>query len=129
MILKPNQTKPTQTNPTHPAKVLEFIKHPQRFQQLGARVPRGILLSGPPGTGKTMLARAVAGEAGVPFIATTGSDFAGTTFAGVGTQMVKRLFEKARKLRPCIIFIDEIDTIGRRRGGGDSSLAMDSEST
>jgi cell division protease FtsH len=109
-------------------QVLDFIAHPAKFASLGATIPKGILLVGPPGCGKTLIAKAVAGEAGVPFISLSGSDFTGE-YAGVGTAKVKRLFAAARKHGKCIIFIDEIDTLGRRRSGGDSALAMDSEST
>jgi len=109
-------------------QVLDFVAHPDKFTALGATIPKGILLVGPPGCGKTLIAKAVAGEAGVPFISLSGSDFKGE-YAGVGTAKVKRLFAAARKHEKCIIFIDEIDTLGRRRSGGDSALAMDSEST
>mmetsp|Transcript_45442 Transcript_45442/g.89543 ORF Transcript_45442/g.89543 Transcript_45442/m.89543 type:complete len:275 (+) Transcript_45442:82-906(+) len=109
-------------------QILEFIKNPQRFYDLGATIPKGVLLVGPPGTGKTLMAKAMAGEAGIPFISLSGSDFS-SEWAGVGTAMVKRLFAKARGLGRCIIFIDEIDTIGRRRSGKDSAIAIDSEST
>jgi len=109
-------------------QVLDFVAHPDKFSAMGATIPKGILLVGPPGCGKTLIAKAVAGEAGVPFISLSGSDFKGE-YAGVGTAKVKRLFAAARKHEKCIIFIDEIDTLGRRRSGGDSALAMDSEST
>jgi cell division protease FtsH len=99
------------------AEVVEFLRAPARFKELGARIPKGVLLLGPPGTGKTMLARAVAGEAGVPFISVTGSDFM-EMFVGVGASRVRDLFETARKESPAIIFIDEIDSIGRKRGAG-----------
>jgi cell division protease FtsH len=98
------------------AEVGDFLKHPERFVASGARAPRGFLLTGPPGTGKTMLARAVAGEAGVPFFAMSGSDFV-ETFAGVGAARVRRIFELARKQGQAIIFIDEIDAVGKSRGG------------
>ncbi len=99
------------------AEVIEFLKNPKRFKELGARIPKGILLVGPPGTGKTLIARAVAGEAGVPFISITGSDFM-EMFVGVGAARVRDLFQTARKNAPAIIFIDEIDSIGRKRGTG-----------
>lgn len=98
-------------------ELVEFLKHPQKFIKLGARIPKGILLVGSPGTGKTLLARAVAGEAGVPFFSMSGSDFV-ELYVGVGAARVRDLFEQAKKNHPCIIFIDEIDAVGRRRGAG-----------
>lgn len=98
-------------------EVVDFLKHPKKFQDVGARIPKGVLLVGPPGTGKTMLARAVAGEAEVPFFSISGSEFV-EMFVGVGASRVRDLFEKAKKNAPCIIFIDEIDAVGRRRGSG-----------
>lgn len=98
-------------------EIVAFLKNPQQFNQLGARIPTGVLLSGPPGTGKTLLAKAVAGEAGVPFFPISGSNFV-EMYVGVGAARVRSLFEKAKKAAPCIIFIDEIDAVGRRRGGG-----------
>lgn len=98
-------------------EVVDFLKHPDKFHKLGARIPKGVLLIGPPGTGKTMMARAVAGEAGVPFFSISGSEFV-EMFVGVGASRVRDLFEKAKKSAPCIIFIDEIDAVGRRRGSG-----------
>lgn len=98
-------------------EVVDFLKHPQKFLALGAKIPKGVLLVGPPGTGKTMMARAVAGEAGVPFFSISGSEFV-EMFVGVGASRVRDLFEKAKKNAPCIIFIDEIDAVGRRRGSG-----------
>ncbi|MCH5186495.1 MAG: ATP-dependent zinc metalloprotease FtsH, partial [Oscillospiraceae bacterium] len=98
-------------------ELVEFLKHPQKFIKLGARIPKGVLLVGQPGTGKTLLARAVAGEAGVPFFSISGSDFV-ELYVGVGAARVRDLFEQAKKNRPCIIFIDEIDAVGRRRGAG-----------
>jgi cell division protease FtsH len=98
-------------------EVVDFLKYPERFAEIGARIPKGILLVGPPGTGKTLIARAVAGEAGVPFLSVTGSDFM-EMFVGVGASRVRDLFESARKLGRAIIFIDEIDSIGRKRGAG-----------
>ena len=98
-------------------EVVEFLKHPKKFNDLGARIPKGGLLFGPPGTGKTLLARAVAGEAGVPFFSISGSDFV-EMFVGVGASRVRDLFEQAKKSAPCIVFIDEIDAVGRQRGAG-----------
>ena len=99
------------------AEVVEFLKNPEKFNKLGARIPKGVLLVGPPGTGKTLLARAVAGEAGVPFFSISGSDFV-EMFVGVGASRVRDLFDQAKKNAPCIIFIDEIDAVGRQRGAG-----------
>lgn len=98
-------------------EVVDFLKHPKKFIDVGAKIPKGVLLVGPPGTGKTMLARAVAGEADVPFFSISGSEFV-EMFVGVGASRVRDLFEKAKKNAPCIIFIDEIDAVGRRRGSG-----------
>ncbi len=98
-------------------EVVDFLKNRSKFQAVGARIPKGILLVGPPGTGKTLLARAVAGEAGVPFFSISGSEFV-EVFVGVGASRVRDLFEQAKQNRPCIIFIDEIDAVGRRRGSG-----------
>ena len=98
-------------------EVVEFLKSPKKFNDLGARIPKGVLLFGPPGTGKTLLAKAVAGEAGVPFFSISGSDFV-EMFVGVGASRVRDLFEQAKKNAPCIIFIDEIDAVGRQRGAG-----------
>lgn len=98
-------------------EVVDFLRHPKKFRQVGARIPKGVLLVGPPGTGKTMLARAVAGEAGVPFFSISGSEFV-EMFVGVGASRVRDLFDKAKRNAPCIIFIDEIDAVGRRRGSG-----------
>jgi len=98
-------------------EVVEFLKFPKKFANLGARIPKGVLLVGPPGTGKTMLARAVAGEANVPFFSISGSEFV-EMFVGVGASRVRDLFAKAKKNAPCIIFVDEIDAVGRRRGSG-----------
>lgn len=98
-------------------EVVDFLKHPKKFQDVGAKIPKGVLLVGPPGTGKTMLARAVAGEAEVPFFSISGSEFV-EMFVGVGASRVRDLFEKAKKNAPCIIFIDEIDAVGRKRGSG-----------
>ena len=99
------------------SEVVEFLKYPKKFQQLGARIPKGLLLLGPPGSGKTLLARAIAGEAGVPFFSISGSDFV-EMFVGVGASRVRDLFEQAKKSAPCIVFIDEIDAVGRQRGAG-----------
>jgi cell division protease FtsH len=98
-------------------EIVEFLKDPQKFQRLGGRIPRGVLLVGPPGTGKTLTARAVAGEANVPFFTISGSDFV-EMFVGVGASRVRDMFEQAKKNAPCIIFIDEIDAVGRHRGAG-----------
>ena len=98
-------------------EIVEFLKNPKKYNELGARIPKGVLLVGPPGTGKTLLARAVAGEAGVPFFSISGSDFV-EMFVGVGASRVRDLFEQAKKNAPCIIFIDEIDAVGRQRGAG-----------
>ena len=98
-------------------EIIEFLKDPQKFQKLGGRIPKGVLLVGPPGTGKTLLARAIAGEAGVPFFSISGSDFV-EMFVGVGASRVRDLFEQGKKNAPCIVFIDEIDAVGRHRGAG-----------
>ena len=99
------------------AEIVEFLKEPQKFIQLGARIPKGVLLVGPPGTGKTLLAKAVSGEAGVPFFSISGSEFV-EMFVGVGASRVRDLFEQAKRHSPCIIFVDEIDAVGRQRGAG-----------
>ena len=98
-------------------EIIEFLREPQKFQKLGGRIPKGVLLMGPPGTGKTLLARAIAGEANVPFFSISGSDFV-EMFVGVGARRVRDLFEQGKKNAPCIIFIDEIDAVGRHRGAG-----------
>src|SRR5690349_198458 len=98
-------------------EIIEFLKEPQKFQKLGGRIPKGVLMMGPPGTGKTLLARAIAGEANVPFFSISGSDFV-EMFVGVGASRVRDLFEQGKKNAPCIIFIDEIDAVGRHRGAG-----------
>ena len=99
------------------AEIVDFLKQPKRYIEMGARIPKGVLLIGPPGTGKTLLARAISGEAGVPFFSISGSDFV-EMFVGVGASRVRDLFEQAKKSSPCIIFIDEIDAVGRQRGAG-----------
>lgn len=99
------------------SEIVEFLKNPRKYNELGARIPKGVLLVGPPGTGKTLLARAVAGEAGVPFFSISGSDFV-EMFVGVGASRVRDLFDQAKKNAPCIVFIDEIDAVGRQRGAG-----------
>ncbi|MBR4727949.1 MAG: AAA family ATPase, partial [Clostridia bacterium] len=99
------------------AEIVEFLKDPAKFDMLGARIPKGVLLVGPPGTGKTLLARAVAGEANVPFFSISGSDFV-EMYVGVGASRVRDLFDQAKKNSPSIIFIDEIDAVGRHRGAG-----------
>ncbi|HEY5038065.1 MAG TPA: ATP-dependent zinc metalloprotease FtsH, partial [bacterium] len=98
-------------------EVVDFLKDPKKYQQLGGKIPKGVILLGPPGTGKTLLAKAVAGEAGVPFFSISGSDFV-EMFVGVGAARVRDLFEQGKKHAPCIIFIDEIDAVGRQRGAG-----------
>ena len=98
-------------------EIVDFLKDPSRFQRLGGRIPKGALLVGPPGTGKTLLARAIAGEANVPFFSISGSDFV-EMFVGVGASRVRDMFEQAKANAPCIIFIDEIDAVGRHRGAG-----------
>jgi len=98
-------------------EVVEFLKEPQKFIQLGARIPKGVLLVGPPGTGKTLMAKAVSGEAGVPFFSISGSEFV-EMFVGVGASRVRDLFEQAKRHSPCIVFVDEIDAVGRQRGAG-----------
>ena len=105
-------------------EIVEFLKNPKRFQKLGGRIPRGVLLEGPPGCGKTLLAKAIAGEADVPFFSISGSDFV-EMFVGVGASRVRDLFKQAKDNSPCIIFLDEIDAVGRRRGGGFSSGGHD----
>src|SRR5262245_16186331 len=110
------------------AETIEFLRDPVRFGRLGGRAPRGILLSGHPGTGKTLLARAAANEAGVPFLSVSGSSFQ-EKFVGVGAARVRRLFAEGRKLSPCIIFIDEIDALGRQRGRGNDSASADQDQT
>ena len=106
------------------SELVEFLKNPKRFQKLGGRIPRGVLLEGPPGCGKTLMARAIAGEADVPFFSISGSDFV-EMFVGVGASRVRDLFKQAKENSPCIIFLDEIDAVGRRRGGGFSSGGHD----
>ena len=98
-------------------EVVEFLKKPERFTAVGARIPKGVLLVGPPGTGKTLLAKAIAGEAGVPFFSISGSEFV-EMFVGVGASRVRDLFKKAKENAPCIVFVDEIDAVGRQRGTG-----------
>jgi cell division protease FtsH len=104
----------------HTQEVVEFVKEADRFTALGARIPRGVLLEGPPGTGKTLLARAVAGEAGVPIFSVSGSEFV-EMYVGMGAQRVRELFASAKKMAPSIIFIDEIDAVGRARNSGTGS--------
>src|SRR5690606_22232397 len=105
-------------------EIIEFLKNPKKFQRLGGRVPRGVLLEGRPGCGKTLLAKAIAGEADVPFFSISGSDFV-EMFVGVGASRVRGLFKQAKDSSPCIIFLDEIDAVGRRRGGGFSTGGHD----
>ncbi|MCL3028920.1 AAA family ATPase, partial [Klebsiella pneumoniae] len=99
------------------SELVEFLRDPGKFQRLGGRIPRGVLMVGPPGTGKTLLAKAIAGEAKVPFFTISGSDFV-EMFVGVGASRVRDMFDQAKKHAPCIIFIDEIDAVGRHRGAG-----------
>ncbi|MHC4229393.1 MAG: ATP-dependent metallopeptidase FtsH/Yme1/Tma family protein, partial [Planctomycetota bacterium] len=99
------------------AEIIEFLKNPRKFQRLGGRIPRGVLLVGPPGCGKTLLAKAIAGQADVPFFSISGSDFV-EMFVGVGASRVRDLFKQAKENSPCIIFLDEVDAIGRKRGAG-----------
>ncbi len=101
-------------------EIVEFLKEPKKFKDMGAKIPKGILLYGKPGTGKTLIAKAIAGEAGVPFISMSGSEFI-EMFAGLGASRVRKLFERARKISPCIVFIDEIDAIGSRRTSNSGS--------
>ena len=103
-------------------EIIEFLREPGKFQKLGGRIPKGVLLIGSPGTGKTLLARAIAGEASVPFFSISGSDFV-EMFVGVGASRVRDLFEQGKKNAPCIVFIDEIDAVGRHRGAGQQRLA------
>jgi cell division protease FtsH len=98
-------------------EIIDFLRDPERFQRLGGKIPKGALLLGPPGTGKTLLAKAVAGEANVPFFSMSGADFV-EMFVGVGASRVRDLFEQGKKNAPCIIFIDEVDAVGRHRGAG-----------
>merc|ERR1719197_2224396 len=97
-------------------EVVDFLSNPEKYDKVGAQSPRGVMLEGPPGTGKTLLARAVAGEAGVPFISASGSEFV-EMFVGVGAARIRSLFGEAKKNAPCIVFIDEIDAVGRQRAG------------
>ena len=99
------------------AEIVDFLREPKKFQNLGGKIPKGILMVGPPGTGKTLLAKAIAGEAKVPFFTISGSDFV-EMFVGVGASRVRDMFEQAKKNAPCLIFIDEIDAVGRQRGAG-----------
>ena len=99
------------------AEIVDFLKNPEKYTEVGAKIPKGALLIGPPGTGKTLLAKAVAGEAGVPFLSISASEFI-EVFVGVGASRVRDLFKKAKKNAPCIIFIDELDAVGRQRSQG-----------
>src|SRR5262249_8412844 len=105
-------------------EIIEFLKNPKKFMRLGGRIPRGVLLVGEPGCGKTLLAKAIAGEADVPFFSISGSDFV-EMFVGVGASRVRDLFKQAKESAPCIVFLDEIDAVGRRRGGGFSTGSHD----
>ena len=110
------------------AEIVDFLKNPKKYQQLGGRIPKGVLLAGAPGTGKTLLAKAIAGEANVPFLSVSGSEFV-EMFVGVGASRVRDLFEQAKKHAPCIVFIDEIDAVGRKRGAGISGGHDEREQT
>ena len=110
------------------SEIVDFLKNPRKYEQLGGRIPKGILLAGAPGTGKTLLAKAIAGEANVPFLSVSGSEFV-EMFVGVGASRVRDLFDQAKKHAPCIVFIDEIDAVGRRRGGGFSGGHDEREQT
>src|SRR6478736_7022468 len=101
-------------------EIVDYLRHPEKYRDLGARAPKGVLLTGPPGTGKTLLARATAGEAGVPFFSASASEFV-EMIVGVGAQRVRQLFAEARKVAPAIVFIDEIDSIGRSRSSAQAS--------
>ena len=118
---KPTSPLPMSPGSKRPSKrlqeIVEFLKYPNKFAALGARIPKGLLLVGPPGTGKTLISRAVAGEAGVPFFSISGSEFV-EMFVGVGASRVRDLFEQAKRNSPCIVFVDEIDAVGRQRGAG-----------
>jgi cell division protease FtsH len=116
---------PASTRPRKKSReIIEFLKNPKKFTKLGGRIPRGVLLIGEPGCGKTLLAKAIAGEADVPFFSISGSDFV-EMFVGVGASRVRDLFKQAKENSPCIIFLDEIDAVGRRRGGGFSTGGHD----
>lgn len=124
VVLQPNSTSTTFSDvagcdeaKTELTEVVDFLRNTDKYTEIGARIPKGVLLEGSPGTGKTLMARAIAGEAGVPFISTSGSEFI-EMFVGVGASRVRKLFDKAKELSPCVIFIDEIDAIGRQRGTG-----------
>jgi len=110
------------------AEIVDFLRNPKKYQQLGGRIPKGVLLAGPPGTGKTLLAKAIAGEANVPFLSVSGSEFV-EMFVGVGASRVRDLFDQAKKHAPCIVFIDEIDAVGRKRGVGVSGGHDEREQT
>jgi len=110
------------------SEIVDFLKNPKKYQQLGGRIPKGVLLAGPPGTGKTLLAKAIAGEANVPFLSVSGSEFV-EMFVGVGASRVRDLFDQAKKHAPCIVFIDEIDAVGRKRGAGISGGHDEREQT
>lgn len=101
-------------------EIVDFLKNPKEYTKMGAKIPKGVLLYGKPGTGKTLIAKAIAGEADVPFISMSGSEFV-EMFAGLGASRVRKLFDRARRLEPCIVFIDEIDAIGSRRTNGNGA--------
>jgi cell division protease FtsH len=109
-------------------EVVDFLRHPQKYHDLGARIPRGVLLVGPPGTGKTLMARAVAGEAGVPFFSLSASEFV-QMFVGVGASRVRDLFALAKQVAPAIVFIDELNAVGRRQGAGVGTVNDEREQT
>jgi len=121
-----NDVAGVEESKTELAEIVEFLKSPQKFTQIGARIPKGVLLVGPPGTGKTLLAKAVAGEAGVPFFSISGSEFV-ELFVGAGAARVRDLFEQAKKKAPCIIFIDELDAIGKSRASGSGFMGGNDE--
>merc|ERR1719261_1460278 len=121
-IFSVGKSKPTVITKEAKVEVMElvdFLKNPKRYHDLGAKIPRGALLTGPPGTGKTLLAKATAGEANVPFLSVSGSDFI-EMFVGVGPARVRDLFKQAKEMQPCIVFIDEIDAVGKARGRGNA---------
>ncbi|WP_244948318.1 AAA family ATPase, partial [Candidatus Phytoplasma pruni] len=109
-------------------EIIDFLKNPAKYKNIGAAIPKGVLLSGPPGTGKTLLAKAVAGEAKVPFYSVSGSEFV-EIFVGIGSSRIRKLFKMAKNNAPCVLFIDEIDALGGKRGGNNDSGSRETEST